>query len=228
MVRLARLTLQGQHDPYDDLVAADEMTTQEIVDALYPTDARLTAIRDALNNGHRRIPHHLIAEGVRLELGDLETNAERKLFMRYNRLLVPFSEKLRTRIIKDIHDSLPGGHGDRTTTYQQVSQWYYWQGMTDTIARFTNNCTTCRRSKVNRHAKHGLLHPLPVPEKYWTDISIDFITPLPPSKWCGHSYRHIMVVVDRLSKKKKFIAIENMEVLTIVDKFLEYIWREEQ
>ncbi|KAG9379364.1 hypothetical protein A1F94_009720 [Pyrenophora tritici-repentis] len=55
MVRLARLTLQGQHDPYDDLVAADEMTTQEIVDALYPTDARLTAIRDALNNGHRRI-----------------------------------------------------------------------------------------------------------------------------------------------------------------------------
>ncbi|KAG9379851.1 hypothetical protein A1F94_010207 [Pyrenophora tritici-repentis] len=100
MVRLARLTLQGQHDPYDDLVAADEMTTQEIVDALYPTDARLTAIRDALNNGHRRIPHHLIAEGVRLELGDLETNAERKLFMRYNRLLVPFSEKLRTRIIK--------------------------------------------------------------------------------------------------------------------------------
>ncbi|KAI1508209.1 rve domain containing protein [Pyrenophora tritici-repentis] len=227
MVRLARLTLQGQHDPYDDLVAADEMTTQEIVDALYPTDARLTAIRDALNNGHRRIPHHLIAEGVRLELGDLETNAERKLFMRYNRLLVPFSEKLRTRIIKDIHDSLPGGHGGRTTTYQQVSQWYYWQGMTDTIARFTNNCTTCRRSKVNRHAKHGLLHPLPVPEKYWTDISIDFITPLPPSKWCGHSYRHIMVVVDRLSKKKKFIAIENMEVLTIVDKFLEYIWREE-
>ncbi|KAI1555801.1 hypothetical protein PtrEW7m1_012261, partial [Pyrenophora tritici-repentis] len=211
MVRLARLTLQGQHDPYDDLVAADEMTTQEIVDALYPTDARLTAIRDALNNGHRRIPHHLIAEGVRLELGDLETNAERKLFMRYNRLLVPFSEKLRTRIIKDIHDSLPGGHGGRTTTYQQVSQWYYWQGMTDTIARFTNNCTTCRRSKVNRHAKHGLLHPLPVPEKYWTDISIDFITPLPPSKWCGHSYRHIMVVVDRLSKKKKFIAIENME-----------------
>ncbi|KAG9377821.1 Chromatin organization modifier domain protein [Pyrenophora tritici-repentis] len=118
MVRLARLTLQGQHDPYDDLVAADEMTTQEIVDALYPTDARLTAIRDALNNGHRRIPHHLIAEGVRLELGDLETNAE-KAFMRYNRLLVPFSEKLRTRIIKDIHDSLPGGHGGRTTTYQQ-------------------------------------------------------------------------------------------------------------
>ncbi|CAE7222323.1 RNA-directed DNA polymerase [Pyrenophora teres f. teres] len=227
MVRLARLTLQGQHDPYDDLEAADEMTTQGVIDALYPTDARLTAIRDALNNGHRRIPHHLIAEGVRLELGDLETNAEGKLFMRYNRLLVPFSEKLRTRIIKDTHDSLPGGHGGRTTTYQQVSQWYYWQGMTDTIARFTNNCTTCRRSKVNRHAKHGLLHPLPVPEKYWVDISIDFITPLPPSKWCGHSYRHIMVVVDRLSKKKKFIAMENMEVPTVVDKFLEYIWREE-
>ncbi|KAF1828361.1 hypothetical protein BDW02DRAFT_563142 [Decorospora gaudefroyi] len=92
------------------------------MDALYLIDARLTAIRDALNNRDRRIPHHLIAEGVRLELGDLEASDNRKLFMRDNRLITPFSEKLRTRIIKDIHNSLPRGHGGRTTTYQQVSR----------------------------------------------------------------------------------------------------------
>jgi hypothetical protein len=157
-----------------------------------------------------------------MELGDLESSDDGRLFIGSGQLVVPFSEKLRTRIIKHYHDSLPGGHGGRTTTYQQVSEHYYWQGMTDTIARFTNSCTTCKRSKVNRTAKHGLLHPLPVPTHYWDNISIDLITPLPGSTWCGHTYKHIMVVVDRLSKMKKFIAMENLEVPTVVDK---YIWK---
>jgi hypothetical protein len=162
-----------------------------------------------------------------MELGDLEASDDGKLFLRDNRLVVPFSGKLRTRIIKHTHDAPTGGHGGRSTTFQQVSEWYYWQGMTDTIARFTNNCPTCRRSKTSRTAKHGLLHPLPVPARYWEDISVDFITPLPASAWNGSSYRHIMVIVDRLSKKKKFIPMENLEVPTMVDKFLEYVWREE-
>lgn len=50
------------------------------MDTLYPTDARLTAIRDAWNNGDRRISHHLITKAVRLEPGDLEASAKGKLF----------------------------------------------------------------------------------------------------------------------------------------------------
>jgi len=227
LLQVAKFSLRNEPDPYDSLEGADDMTLEDVIARLSDNDARLRAIKDALIAGDRRIPHHLVAEGLRLELSDLEVNDEGQLLMRHNRLMIPFSDKLRTRVVKHIHDSLPGGHGGRTTTYQQVSEWYYWQGMTDTIARFTNNCMTCRRSKVNRNAKHGLLHPLPVPEKYWEDISIDFITPLPLSHWCGKAYRHIMVVVDRLSKKKKFIAMENLEVPTVVDKFMEYVWREE-
>ncbi|KAK1912794.1 hypothetical protein P3342_004730 [Pyrenophora teres f. teres] len=206
---------------------ADDRPLDDVLSELCISDPRLNDVKRALASNDRRIPHYLIAEGIRMELADLEVSDEGKLFIGNGRLVVPFSEKLRTRIIAHIHNSLPGGHGGRTTTYQQVSQWYYWQGMTDTIARFTNSCMTCKRSKVNRSAKHGLLHPLPVPTQYWDDISIDFITPLPTSTWCGHAYQHIMVVVDRLSKMKKFIAMENLEVPTVVDKFMEYIWKEE-
>ncbi|KAG9375603.1 hypothetical protein A1F94_013813 [Pyrenophora tritici-repentis] len=111
------------------------------------SDPRLRDVKTALASNDRRIPHYLIAEGIRMELADLEASNDGKLFIGNGRLVVPFSEKLRTRIIAHIHNSLPGGHGGRTTTYQQVSQWYYWQGMTNTIARFTNNCLTCKRSK---------------------------------------------------------------------------------
>ncbi|KAK1911200.1 hypothetical protein P3342_011802 [Pyrenophora teres f. teres] len=227
LIGLARFSLKGSHDPYDDIEGADDRPLDDVLSELCISDPRLNDVKRALASNDRRIPHYLIAEGIRMELADLEVSDEGKLFISNGRLVVPFSEKLRTRIIAHIHNSLPGGHGGRTTTYQQVSQWYYWQGMTDTIARFTNSCMTCKRSKVNRSAKHGLLHPLPVPTQYWDDISIDFITPLPTSTWCGHAYQHIMVVVDRLSKMKKFIAMENLEVPTVVDKFMEYIWKEE-
>ncbi|KAF7443597.1 Asp protease 2 multi-domain protein [Pyrenophora tritici-repentis] len=211
LVGLARFSLKGTHDPYDDIEGADDRPLDDVLLELCLSDPRLRDVKTALASNDRRIPHYLIAEGIRMELADLEASNDGKLFIGNGRLVVPFSEKLRTRIIAHIHNSLPGGHGGRTTTYQQVSQWYYWQGMTNTIARFTNNCLTCKRSKVNRTAKHSLLHPLPVPTQYWDDISIDFITPLPKSTWCGHSYQHIMVVVDRLSKMKKFIAMENLE-----------------
>lgn len=36
-----------------------------------------------------------------------------------------------------------------------------------------------------------------------------------------------MVVVDRLSKKKKLVPLTNLDVETVVQGFIEYIWREE-
>jgi hypothetical protein len=36
-----------------------------------------------------------------------------------------------------------------------------------------------------------------------------------------------MVVVDRLSKKKKFVALDSLEVEAVVQAFIEWIWREE-
>jgi len=57
---------------------------------------------------------------------------------------------------------------------------------------------------------------LPISERYWTDISVDFIIYLLECKRFGKICINIMVVVDRLSKKKKFIALENIEVETVV------------
>ena len=52
------------------------------------------------------------------------------------------------------------------------------------------------------HRLYGLLKQLPVPEKPWNSISLDFIEKLPPS---SSGYTAILVIVDRLSKQGLFI-----------------------
>jgi hypothetical protein len=43
------------------------------------------------------------------------------------------------------------------------------------------------------------------PFRAWSDISIDYITGLPECEEGGEVYRHILVVIDRLTKMRHFI-----------------------
>ena len=69
------------------------------------------------------------------------------------------------------------------------------------VARFVRNCHTCSRSKSRRHAKYGVLKPLPIPNQRWKDISMDFVTGFPLSG----GFDAVLVVVDRLTKMRHFI-----------------------
>ncbi len=108
------------------------------------------------------------------------------------------------------------------------------------------SCYVCQRAKSSRSGKHGLLRPLPSPESNWTEIGIDFITPLPVSIQFGseqvllqqvlsethvlgtqmnhtvhpRSFQYMMVVVDRLPKKRKFIALDSLDVESVIQAFI--------
>lgn len=56
---------------------------------------------------------------------------------------------------------------------------------------------------------------------------MDFITHLPPCQYNGQTFTNILVVVDRLTKKKKFIPMTSLRVDALVQAFVEYVWREE-
>lgn len=72
------------------------------------------------------------------------------------------------------------------------------------IIEFIRSCSICQKVKYTAEKKFGLIQPLPIPDKPWTDITMDFNIGLPSSK----GYVAILVVVDRFTKCAHFCALE--------------------
>ena len=47
--------------------------------------------------------------------------------------------------------------------------------------KLVRECDTCQRLKSETCNLAGLLQPLPIPEKPWMDVSMDFVEGLPKS-----------------------------------------------
>ena len=70
------------------------------------------------------------------------------------------------------------------------------------VEEYVRTCLTCQQDKVEQQKPVGLLEPLPVPERSWESIFLDFISSLPT---VGR-LRSILMVVDRFSKYATFIV----------------------
>jgi hypothetical protein len=88
--------------------------------------------------------------------------------------------------------------------------------------RHINECVTCQQNKLEKTLPAGLLHPLPILEKKWESISMDFITGLPKvqGKDC------IYVVVDRLTKFAHFYVIStDYSAIQVAELFFREVFR---
>lgn len=193
---------EESHGPEDD----NDML--ELVRREYPKNADLQRIMDAKRTSQRSNPWTLIHDrGFRIELKDCDI-IDDMLFVK-KKIYVP--EGARTAVLKYVHGSQTGGHAGKHGTYHRTKISYHWPFMTDSVAIYVRNCHICKRSKAFRDGKQGLLHPLAIPDRYWSSVSVNFITPLPLCHKDGKKYKHLMVVVDRVSKMKRSLPLERLE-----------------
>ncbi|GMF48609.1 unnamed protein product [Phytophthora fragariaefolia] len=77
--------------------------------------------------------------------------------------------------------------------------------MSKYIQRYVNMCERCQRNKARQTKPPGLLQPLEIPGGRWVDVPMDFMIALPSTETGKDA---IMVIVDRLTKRAKFIATD--------------------
>src|SRR3979490_1683109 len=134
-----------------------------------------------------------------------QTNPE-GLLLFDRQIYVPESQDLRLQVLQFKHDHILLGHFGINKTFELVRRDFNWPGMRSYIKDYCKSCTTCMRSKPQWHKPYGLLKQLPVPEKPWNSISMDFIEQLPASS----EFTAILVIVDRFSKQGIFIPTTDM------------------
>lgn len=122
---------------------------------------------------------------------------EQGLLKYKGRLVVPDQDNLRTELLSEIHRQKSMAHPGRNKTRTLVTSRYYWPGIARDVDRYVSNCHDCRRTHVPRDLPPGLLNPLPIPQRPWQHVSMDFQS-FPKDK---KGYDSIYVVVDRLGKR---------------------------
>ena len=108
---------------------------------------------------------------------------------------------LQIQLMKEAHDSLFTNHQGIEATSNLLCNKVFWPRMRLDLKDFVKSCALCQRARTLRGKTPGELQPLEIPEKRGLSYSMDFKTSLPLSK----GYTAIMIVVDRLTKRSRFI-----------------------
>lgn len=192
----------------------EELDMQLLWDAAVIKDPSFRALHAAVAQGDRSLP-----AGVEVDAQMPDCSLDERGALCYRGALwVPDSEPLRTTLVQRTHDSYITGHPGRDITLSILARSYFWPQQYLTVRRFVSNCAVCRRSKACRQAPQGLLRPLPVPERYYSELGIDFMTELPAKK--GDKRRFLMVITDRLLNSVTLDATESMDAEACAEIFV--------
>jgi transposase InsO family protein len=118
------------------------------------------------------------------------------------RLFLPADSELQLRVLQQFHDEPTAGHRGYTKTLQGIRRFYDWAGIHAVVQQYCSECPQCQANKASNQKPAGQAQPLPIPERPWEQISMDFIMDLPASGKL--KYTAVAVVVDRFSKMAVF------------------------
>ncbi|QRW22942.1 Retrotransposable element Tf2 protein [Rhizoctonia solani] len=146
---------------------------------------------------------------------------EEDLLWYQGKLVVPDSEPLKEKLLREFHNSPLAGHPGQQRTLELVSRSYWWPGMKSSAKEWVECCPTCQANR-QAHAPAIALKPLEVPPFPFHTISYDFITGFP--KLQGHDA--ILVVIDSFSKFGHFIPTsKKVTARGLADLFVSHVWK---
>lgn len=194
-ITMRKLKISRVNNPFSSFMPAEE-TTLTSLRACYDTDEYLQG----------RIPTAL--------------SYQDHLWWWRDKLYVPKS--MRQMILEQVHNAPAAGHWGVMKTLELLTRTFDWPNSRADVLTFCSSCRSCQAVKVDHRAPQGTLMPLPIPDRPWSKIGVDFIVKLPLSK----GFDSVMVVVDHFSKSAHFIpAKETWKADQLAEAFVDQIFR---
>lgn len=125
------------------------------------------------------------------------------IYTERGRIYVPEVPVIKQLILYELHDSPLAGHLGTAKTLEAITHRFYWPRMHAEIRKYVSSCPACQSNKASTQAPAGLLQPLPIPDRPWQQVTLDFITQLPRT---ARGHDAIVVFVDKLTKLQHFSA----------------------
>ena len=104
------------------------------------------------------------------------------LLRHHSQVYVPGDEAIREELISRCHDDALSGHFGCEKTVELLRRKYCWPGCNEQVRENVLSCDVRQRVKVHRHRPYSELQSLPQPKSPWQELSMDFITGLPPEQ----------------------------------------------
>ena len=150
-----------------------------------------------------------------------------ELFYKKSRKVI-FDEQQKIEIVHDIHEGIGenarskamASHRGRESTYQKLSERFFWHGMVNDVKNYIKNCKNCQRQSNTFKKISPQLQSIPVPTDVMKQIGID-ICNLPEVD----GYRHLIVCIDYFSKWLEAKATKDKSAPTVAQFIYDIICR---
>ena len=123
------------------------------------------------------------------------------------KLYVPPEGGAHAEVLWSNHDNPLVGHFGYARMLELIRCKYYWPRMVKEIKRYMKSCTACQQAKPTCHKPYRELQLLQQPWGPYTNISMDFIVGLPPSKCWSKAYNSILVIMDWDTKMVCYVVV---------------------
>ena len=123
-------------------------------------------------------------------------------------------------LIQEKHNGSLSGHFGISKTIELVQRFYYWPKLARDVTKYVEQCMVCIKVKGGIR-NVGLYWSLPIPNRQWDFVSMEFFVGLPKTK---QGYDNMYIVVDRFRKMRHFIPCRTInDVSHIVHLFFKEV-----
>ncbi|CAJ0937392.1 unnamed protein product [Ranitomeya imitator] len=129
---------------------------------------------------------------------------------------------LRPEVLSWAHSSRVGGHFGTKRTSELLARTYWWPHMARDVKDYIQACVSCAQNRSPWQQPAGLLYPLPVADRPWEMVGMDFVVGLPMSRGCSI----IWVVTDHFSKMVHLVPLPRLpSARALAVLFIKHVFR---